>query len=72
MNLAEKSAPMMPSLISPKMSRRKVYAYLWSRGDTKSSPRAVQQMCSIQRLGWKQRWEQWWASSSWTSTEEGV
>ena len=38
MNLAEKSALTTPSLISSKMSRRKVYACLWSRGNTKSRP----------------------------------
>jgi len=38
MNLAEESALMTPSLIGPKISRHKVYAHLWSRGDTKSSP----------------------------------
>ena len=62
-NLAEESAPMMPSLISPKTNRRKVYIRLWSRGNAKSNPRVVQRMCSIQWLGW------WW---HWNLAEESA
>jgi len=71
-NLAEESALIMPSLISPKTNRCKVYVHLWSRGNAKSSPRVVQQMCSIEQLGWWWRWwEQWWKAARRTMVEGG-
>jgi len=53
LDLAIKSAPIMPSLIGPLTNRHKVYVHLWSRGDVKSSPRAIQQMYSVQWPVWK-------------------
>jgi len=53
LDLAIKSALMMPSLIGPLTNRCKVYICLWSRGNAKSSPRAIQQMCSVPWPVWK-------------------